>query len=99
VWARSDYATTLTAIEHSFSSDHVLHLFYEQLFEEATLMRVARFLEVEERWPWDIGRVSNPGRAHPMPDPPQEVVERLRPVYQAVRERFGGQVPDSWSPL
>ena len=99
VWARCDYSATLTGLERNFSSDNVLYLFYESLFQERTLMQVARFLRVEERWSWDIDRVSNPGPAQVMPDPPGEVVERLRVVYDAVRQRFGDQVPDSWAEL
>jgi len=96
VWARGDYATTLDLLEEQFDADDVLYLFYEQLVSEETLRRVARFLEVEEEWPWRLDEQVLVGDSRPMPPVPELVTERLAPVYAAVRERFGNAVPASW---
>ena len=69
---------------------------YEDLIADATLRRVARFLGVDEVWPWDLGRQTNVGRSASMPEPPPQVVDRLARVYDFVHKRFGEDVPDAW---
>jgi hypothetical protein len=92
--ARNDYATTVAALDRHFS--RVLYLFFEDLFTETALQKVARFLEVDERWDWDPLRVANRGLVTAMPDPCDHLVAELRPTYEFVRERFGDDVPHTW---
>lgn len=96
VWRRSDYRTTIETVERHVPRDHVQYLFYEDLFNEDRLREVARFLGVAEQWDWDLSRQSNVSPAHDMPDGRDEVLDRLRPVYEFVHERFGDAVPDQW---
>ena len=95
-WDRCDYPTTMALLDEVFDPQRVLLLFYEELFSEDTLSRVARFLDVAPTWSWDLSRVSNQGRDHAMPPPPPGVVDRLGPVYDAVRTRLGDAVPTGW---
>ena len=94
--ARGDYQATIETVERHFNPDRVLYLFYEDLIADATLRKVARFLGVDEVWPWDLGRQTNVGRSASMPEPPPQVVDRLAPVYDFVHKRFGEDVPDAW---
>jgi hypothetical protein len=96
MWARSDYATTLDLLDEFFDPDDVLCLFYENLFTEESLRRVAAFLDVDEQWPWRLDEKVLVGESRPMPPVPEVVTERLAPVYGAVRERFGDAVPTAW---
>ena len=95
-WDRCDYPTTLSLLDEVFDPERVLVLFYEELFTQETLSRVARFLGVSPVWTWDLSRVSNQGLDHAMPPPPPRVMDRLGPVYDSVRARFGDAVPSRW---
>jgi hypothetical protein len=94
--ARSDYAATIDALDRQFDPDAVLYLFYEDLVSAPTLRRVARFLGVEPEWSWQLDKVSRGGKPHKMPDPSTELIHRLQPTYDFVRERFGDAVPGAW---
>lgn len=97
VQARGDYAATLETLDRTFPPESVLHLFYEELFAEATLRRVAAHLGVDEVWDWDLATVSNASAPAVMPSPTIELLEELRPTYDFVRDRFGDRVPSSWA--
>ena len=96
IWARGDYATTLELLEDQFAPDDVLYLFYEDLISGESLRRVGRFLDVEEEWSWQLDERVLVGESRPMPPVPDLVIERLAPVYAAVRKRFGDAVPAAW---
>lgn len=93
-WARCDYETTIRILDDTFSE--VLYLFYEDLFNETTLRRLATFLGVDEVWNWDLEHTAMVGVARDMPEVPDRVRERLAGVYEFVRARFGDEVPGSW---
>jgi hypothetical protein len=96
VWSRSDYPALLRTLDEVFRQDQVLTLFYETLFDEEVLRDIARFLQVEPTWPWQSRLRPQAGQVMAMPDPPEELLDRLRPVYGFVHERFGSAVPASW---
>ncbi|MEG3614553.1 sulfotransferase [Isoptericola haloaureus] len=93
-FVRSDYATTVQLLDETFGDD-VLYLFYETLFTADNLRRVARHIGAAEEWPWDLGHTSHVGRQLDMPDS-AKVRDRLRPVYEFTRQRFGDEIPESW---
>ncbi|MBS44913.1 MAG: hypothetical protein CMH83_17455 [Nocardioides sp.] len=94
--ARGDYRTTVELLDRTFPADAVLHLFYEDLFTEETLRRVAAHLGVDERWDWDLGTVVKGSGDDERPDPPPGLERWLAEQYVFVRDRFGGAVPASW---
>jgi hypothetical protein len=96
VRSRSDYPALLRTLDDTFPPEQVLPLFYENLFDEAVLADIGRFLGVSPSWPWRIDVRANTGRSRPMPDPTPELLEFLEPIYSFVRQRFGAAVPDSW---
>jgi hypothetical protein len=95
-WSRCDYPALLKTLDDVFPQEQVLTLFYENMFDEAVLSDIGRFLEVQPSWSWHIDKHARAGVALPMPDPTPEMLERFEPVYRFVRERFGTAVPDSW---
>ena len=96
IWARSDYGATLGLLERTFQAENVLVLFFEELFDETTMRRVADFLEVDEQWGWGLDVRSHEGPEREMPTISPKVRRRLGPVYDAVRQRYGDLVPGAW---
>lgn len=94
--ARTDYETTLDALDRFFGRDRVLVVFFEEMMTPDGLRGVADFLGVDREWSWDLEGRFRAGRDSQMPDVPRPVRQKLRPVYRAMRRRFGDRLPDSW---
>jgi hypothetical protein len=96
--ARSDYPQTIAALEAAVDSSRVLYLFHETLFSQASYDRVTDFACVA-RQKVRTARVVN-GSPTVAAKPPAATYararERLAPVYDFVRERFGPDVPATW---
>ena len=95
---RDNYDETVQLLDTVFGDD-VLYLFYESLFTEESLHRIAAHLEVSPVWEWDLSRRSNAGVDRTRPEISDALAERLAGQYRFVRERFGDLVPDSWLDL
>ncbi len=97
IMARADYAGTITDIEMNLPPENMLCLFYEDLFEEATLRRLCEFADVPYR-PGNTAERRNKTRLEM--DLPDEATRTFREVlssqYEFCHDRFGAEVPAEW---
>ena len=96
--ARSDYGRTIAALEAAVPESRRLYLFYETLFSQAAYDRLTDFLGIA-RGRARPGREVNRSRAidgRPDAAALARARERLAPVYDFVRGRFGREVPATW---
>jgi len=96
--ARSDYQRTLRALDAAVKPTRLLLLFHETLFSQDTYDRVTDFPGIA-RGRARPGRQVNRGREvaiRPHPVALGRARERLAPVYNEVRRRFGPAVPAKW---
>lgn len=97
IMARADYAGTIVDLEMTFPAENVLYLFYEDLFEEATLQHLCDFVGV----PYQAGNTEerrNRTRIEmKLPDEARRTfLNVLASQYAFCRERFGARVPAEW---
>lgn len=96
---RSDYARTLEELEAAVPGARILCLFYETLFEEKAMHRLADFLGIAPLRA-ALGQRSHAGPAlggGPSPALVRRAREALSRTYEAVASRFGDEVPAAWS--
>jgi hypothetical protein len=96
--ARSDYRRTIDALEAAVPSAAVLCLFHESLFNQAAYDRVTDFLSIARGRARSWRRVNRGSDVAARPDAAalRRARERLAPVYDYVRQRFGSEVPATW---
>ena len=97
---RADYARTLAALDATVPPEHLLCLFYEDLFAPETgagcAARLAAFLGLGPLAPGPRKRV-NAGQPLPLPaDLEAAFRTAFAPQYAAIRARFGDAVPAAW---
>lgn len=93
---RSDYAHLLEALEASVPCDRQKTLFYERLFSDAAMAELTDWLGVAFR-PGDYGTRVRQGQARAITPALADAVRvRLLPVYAAMLERFGADLPVEW---
>lgn len=95
---RSRYDLTIRRLEAAVPRERIAYFFFEALFRQAELDRLADFLGVA-RWPARLERKVNAGSGPAQPlDPALEAraLAALAPTYAFVRERFGDLVPEGW---
>lgn len=93
---RSDYQATMTELEAVAPKESILYLFYEELFSDAGVERLAAFLGIGPI-NGDFTELSNPGRTLTLAE---EDAERLyllvASVYESMATRFGDSLPARW---
>ena len=96
---RSRYEATVRAFDAAGLADQVCYLFYETMFQQSEMDRLADFLGVARR-PAPVARKVHPS-AYGKLGFPAEVEARalaaLAPTYDFVRARFGDAVPAKWA--
>jgi hypothetical protein len=95
---RSRYDMTIRTIESVVPAERVHYLFFETMFDQSEMDRLAAFLGVSAR-PAEVGRKVNEGTHAGVGFPEAleaEALETLRPVYEFVRARFGALTPGTW---
>ena len=96
---RSDYARTIRELEAAVPRERIAYFFYETLFEEAEMARLAGFLGIAPIRA-DLAARVNPGADGSVaPDPDLAAVARARfaSAYAFAAERFGRTLPAGWS--
>lgn len=97
VRARADYAQIVGSLEAVFDEDELLHLFYEDMFEEPALRKLSGFLDLPFQAPSDATSVNETRVKLDLPAAAHAAFRRdLAPQYQFCQARFAGHVPDSW---
>lgn len=93
---RADYARTMTELESVIPRDRICYLFYEDMFRQASVDRLCRFLAIAETPADTDKRVGSGGGAGIPEDVRNMLHEGLRAQYDAVFDRFGATVPEHW---
>lgn len=96
ILARGDYAGMLARIDAAIPRDRALVLFFEDLFNQATLDRVTDFLGLSRMALTDTSARLSGRPARLRPDQVARATDLLRPQYDAVLARFGDAVPTAW---
>ncbi len=94
----SDYQETIRRLDAAVPPEKVLYLFYETLFSEAAMAKLARHLDIApiaaelktKVFSGDALKVAVPK------DAADRVEEHLASTYRFVRDRFGDEVPAAW---
>lgn len=98
LFAMSDYAATIAALEAAVPPERICYLFFETMRTRTEMARLSDFLGLDAI-PFDPDfRTNEASGAASGPDPEARdaVRARLRHVYDAVEARFGDAVPLSW---
>ena len=96
---RSDYGRTIRELEAAVPAERIAYFFYETLFEEAEMARLAGFLDIAPIRA-ELGRRVNLGSdAGVAPDPALSALAaaRFSSAYDFAAERFGRALPAGWS--
>ncbi|MEO1307562.1 MAG: sulfotransferase [Pseudomonadota bacterium] len=95
---RSRYDRTIKALEWSVPQDQILYLFFEDLFTEESMARLAKFIGLEELH--GQFHVRTHGSAIPEDLKTEPMVRAahaaLAPTYDYIIDRFGDAVPEAW---
>lgn len=95
---QSEYRQTIRALRDGVPAEAILFLFYEDLFTEASVERIATFLGIEP-FNASLGEQVLKGTPNPVkPDPTQIRAARdaLSETYDFVFSEFGDAVPEKW---
>ncbi|WP_198670421.1 sulfotransferase [Oceanicella sp. SM1341] len=93
---RSDYLRTMTELEAAVPAEHILCVFFEELFAPRTLERITSFLDLPPH-PGDTVARSNAGA--PLEIDAERLaagVAALAPDYEFIAKRFGDALPELW---
>ncbi|NNF79492.1 MAG: sulfotransferase, partial [Rhizobiales bacterium] len=94
-WA--NYKHTVEVLEGMFPAEDLLFLFYEDLFNEASLKTLCAFAGADHRPPQSEKAVNETFLKLDLPGPVRDQLQaRLRPQYEFCHQRFGDRVPASW---
>lgn len=95
---RSRYDMTIRALDAAVPADKVFYFFYETMFRQAEMDRLADFLGIARR-PAPVDKAVHVSSYSRMGFPPEveaQALEALAPTYAFVRERFGELTPEKW---
>ncbi|MCP4383647.1 MAG: hypothetical protein GY798_19900 [Hyphomicrobiales bacterium] len=95
--ARTDYDSAVRNLLAAFPREDVLIGFYETLFSDDEVDRLAQFVGLE-RLAFDLNANPNKGAELERPDKAEwdRVASGFATIYDFVFEAFGDQVPESW---
>ena len=97
--ARSRYDVTIGHLDAIVPETQVSYHFFETLFRQEELDRIAAFLNISAR-PGNFENRSNAGVGGEISidaGTQDRLRQALAPAYDLVAERFGDRVPDTWS--
>ncbi|WP_424967396.1 sulfotransferase [Dinoroseobacter sp. S375] len=98
--ARADYAQIVRALDDMFDAEDVLHLFYENLFDDPALRALCRFLDLPFSAPGQTETLNETLVKLPLPGVAKEAFSKdLAPQYRFCQTRFADRVPASWLSL
>lgn len=92
------YEVTFAELERAVPKDRIRSYFYETMFDQAVIDDLTAYLGVCSH-PAKLDSVVNPAAGGEI-EIPMDMIEaiagRLAPTYRAMKERFGGALPESW---
>jgi hypothetical protein len=93
---RANYARTLTELEAAVESHQRMCIFFESMFNAATVGSLWDFLGVRQHAA-KLPASANPGRCAALPPDAEALLfEGLREQYDFVFQKFGQDVPEAW---
>ena len=93
---RANYKRTITELEAAIPPNRIKYLFYENLFQQSTMMSLCSFLGISPL-PTLPKQRSNVGQIAHLPDDLRAAFRiALDPQYKFIRERFGADMPAAW---
>ncbi len=93
---RSDYVSTIRTIRSVFAPENIHFAFFENLFQQAAVDGICRFLGVDH-YAGAFNKKRNVSIKMPLhPRLRLKMAQRLEPQYTYVRDLFGGDIPNSW---
>lgn len=95
---RSRYDVTIRALDEAVAREKTFYFFYETMFRQAEMDRLADFLGIARR-PAPVDRMVHASKYSSMGFPPEierAALKTLAPTYEFVRDRFGDLVPGKW---
>lgn len=96
---RTRYDLTIANLERVFAPEDLHYVFYEQLFQEATMREMVAFLSIPFREPDYQRRVNGASRPFEAPGPAvkQQIYLHYAQVYEFIAQRFGEQfLRETW---
>jgi hypothetical protein len=97
IFERSDYRSTVAVLDQTFPAEHLLYLYYEELFTDETLTLLCAFAgaEFQPTDPTERRNETTIKRDLP-PDAEAKLRDLLAPQYAFCRERFGRVPTPGW---
>lgn len=93
---RSAYQKTVRALRDQVGGDRVLFLFYESMFDDASIAKLCAFLNIRFV-PGQYEKPVRQGRSATMSQAQRARIRALvAPVYEQVLRLFGDEVPAQW---
>ncbi len=93
---RAGYRETLDKLRAVAPKEDILILFYEAMFTRETRDKICDFLNIRHHPGSDTKKVNEGRSADIPPDIFDAFLKLLRPEYDAVRQAFPSEVPESW---
>lgn len=94
---RTQYSATVRDLESVVPAGQIAYLFYETMFDQATMDWLTSWLGIRQM-PADFGKVvwGGEGRAMPSTEMIARLHDSLADEYDALAHRFGAEIPDVW---
>lgn len=92
------YDRTIAALEAHVPAEQIKYVFFEEMFDQDRVRDICGFLGIPFM-PGKIDRKRNIAGRHDAEVSPEDriaIARALRPVYDAMREKFGGHLPRKW---
>ena len=97
-WPEADYVGIFDRLDRVVASDRIVSLFHEKLHGRNGIDKLTGILDIP---PLPESSLPPLGTLDDLPPCPREIREMLmvllKPQYEAMRERFGAQLPSQWS--
>ncbi|MFC3170275.1 ABC transporter ATP-binding protein [Paracoccus fontiphilus] len=97
-WPEADYSGMFDRLDRVVASDRIVILFHEELHGRDGIDKLTGILDIP---PLPESSLPPLGPPEDLPPCPREIRDMLmallKPQYEAMRERFGAQLPSQWS--
>lgn len=93
---RGRYDWTIARLQRVFPGESLLFLFYEDMFQDASIKRICDFLEIGYAPPDFTREINKSPEAALDPARRSRITEVFSPVYDFVDAEFGEAVPPAW---
>jgi hypothetical protein len=97
---RSDYKSTITALDNSIKSENILYIFFENMFNNQVLKELCDFLGIRFRELNTVTKIVREGDRVYLSNSDRLFLNGvLKEQYNFLENRFGKFIPDSWQKI